>query len=108
MKYRLRLIDITPEQRGASGLVAQPVLARTLPGGGEGWRGPFPPALAVERQWRQMIYILEAYDFELEHTTEGDLRLHVLRPVDRTWDGRGTTFTDLGRRMNARRGAGNR
>jgi len=44
-----------------------------------------PPAQVIEQDARQVISVGEAYDFEFEPATKGDLRLEVLRPFNRTW-----------------------
>ena len=43
-----------------------------------------PPAQVLEQEARQVVSVGETYDFEYEPATKGDLRLEVLRPVNRT------------------------
>jgi len=43
-----------------------------------------PPAQAIEQEARLVIAVGETYDFEFEPATKGDLRLEVLRPINRT------------------------
>jgi len=84
VKYRLRLINITPNNSGlVVSLVSGSAPAR--------WRAlakdgaDLPAAQAIEREARQLISVGETYDFEFAPTTKGDLRLEVLRPFNRTW-----------------------
>ena len=84
VKYRLRLINITPNNAGlVVSLLAgsSPVRWRALAKDG----ADLPPAQVSEREARQLISVGETYDFEFEPTTKGDLRLEVLRPFNRTW-----------------------
>jgi FtsP/CotA-like multicopper oxidase with cupredoxin domain len=84
VKYRLRFINITPN--GSALLVS--LLAGSSP---VRWRAvakdgaDLPPAQVIEQDARQVISVGEAYDFEFEPATKGDLRLEVLRPFNRTW-----------------------
>jgi len=83
-KHRLRLINITPNNVSLQvSLLAgsSPVRWRAVAKDG----ADLPSAQATVRDARQIISVGEAYDFEFEPTTKGDLRLEVLRPFTRTW-----------------------
>jgi hypothetical protein len=83
LKYRFRLINITPNN---------PTLEVSLRAGSSAvrWRAvakdgaELPPAQAIEQEARQVVSIGETFDFEFEPATKGDLRLEVLRPANRT------------------------
>jgi FtsP/CotA-like multicopper oxidase with cupredoxin domain len=83
LRYRLRLINITPNNP----TLQVSLLAGTSP---VRWRAvakdgaDLPPAQALEQDARQVVSIGETFDFEFAPTTKGDLRLEVLRPVNRT------------------------
>ena len=83
VKYRFRFINITPNNSALQvSLIAGSSLARWRAVAKDG--ADLPPAQAVEQEARQVISVGEAYDFEFEPTTRGDLRLEVLRPFNRT------------------------
>lgn len=77
VKYRFRLIDITPNfiatvcLRGDAG----PVQWRAIAKDG----ADLPPSQATKRPASQIISVGETYDFEFEPAAPGDLRLEVLR-----------------------------
>jgi len=77
VKYRFRLIDITPNfiatvcLRGDGG----PVQWRAIAKDG----ADLPPAQATKRPASQIISVGETYDFEFEPTAPGELRLEVIR-----------------------------
>jgi hypothetical protein len=77
VKYRFRLIDITPNYiatvclRGDGG----PVTWRAIAKDG----ADLPPSQATKRPASQIISVGETYDFEYEPTAPGDLRLEVIR-----------------------------
>jgi FtsP/CotA-like multicopper oxidase with cupredoxin domain len=83
LRYRFRLINITPNN---------PTLLVSLLAGASPvrWRAvakdgmDLPPAQALEQDARQIVSIGETFDFEFEPAAKGDLRLEVLRPVNRT------------------------
>jgi FtsP/CotA-like multicopper oxidase with cupredoxin domain len=84
LKYRLRFINMTPNGAGLQvSLLAgsSPVRWRAVAKDG----ADLPPAQVIEQDARQVISVGEAYDFEFEPATKGDLRLEVLRPFNRTW-----------------------
>ena len=83
VKYRLRFINITPNGNSLQvSLLAgsAPVRWRAVAKDGE----DLPPAQAIEQETRQVIAVGETYDFEFEPATKGDLRLEVMRPINRT------------------------
>ena len=83
VKYRFRFINITPNNSALQvSLLAGSSPARWRAVAKDG--ADLPPAQAVEQEARQVISVGEAYDFEFEPTTRGDLRLEVLRPFNRT------------------------
>jgi len=75
-RYRLRLIDISPNTLGIFSLLG--------PAGLEHWRAvakdgaELPIAQAVVRDSRQSIYVGETYDFEYEAREPGSLQLEVV------------------------------
>jgi FtsP/CotA-like multicopper oxidase with cupredoxin domain len=83
LRYRFRLINITPNN---------PTLLVSLLAGASPvrWRAvakdgmDLPPAQVLEQDARQIVSIGETFDFEFEPAAKGDLRLEVLRPVNRT------------------------
>jgi hypothetical protein len=84
VKYRLRFINITPNSSALQVSLlggSSPVRWRAVAKDG----ADFPPAQVIEQDARQVISVGEAYDFEFEPATKGDLRLEVLRPFNRTW-----------------------
>src|SRR5215467_864338 len=84
VKYRLRFINITPNNNGSQvSLLAgsSPVRWRAVAKDGE----DLPPAQAIEQEARLVIAVGKMYDFEFEPTTKGDLRLEVVRLFNRTW-----------------------
>jgi len=83
-KYRLRLINITANGNGFQVSLlggSSPVRWRAVAKDGE----DLPPAQAIEREARLVIGVGETYDFEFAPTAKGDLRLEVMRPINRTW-----------------------
>ena len=77
VKYRLRLINITPNFTATVSLRGD--------GATPQWRAvakdgnDLPPSQATKRPAQQIISVGETYDFEFEPTTPGELRLEVIR-----------------------------
>ena len=84
VKYRLRFINITPNNAGIQvSLVAGSEAVRWRAVAKDG--ANLPPAQAIEREARQTVSVGETYDFEFQPAAKGDLRLEILRPFNRTW-----------------------
>jgi FtsP/CotA-like multicopper oxidase with cupredoxin domain len=82
VKYRLRLINITPNLSLQVSLLAGATPLRWRPVAKDGM--DLPPGQAIEKDARQFISVGECYDFEFQPTTAGDFLFEVQRVFNGT------------------------